>query len=77
MGRQHLVLRHILPDPFGNGKRQKPLYNDLLGTRTFVGSETKCCTCATAVFAPWLKHLHSQLRNICPRGRGRDAASLS
>lgn len=38
MGRQRTVLRHIHPDPFGNGKRQKPLYNDLLGTRTFVGS---------------------------------------
>lgn len=76
-GRRRTVLWHILPDPFGNGKRQKPLYNDLLGTRTFVGSETKCYACATDVFGPRLKRLHSQPRNIFPGGRGRDAASLS
>lgn len=42
-----------------------------------MGSETKCCACATDVFGPRLKRLHSQPRNICPGGRGRDAASLS
>lgn len=77
MGRQPMVLRHIIPDPFGNGKRQKPLSNDLLGTRTLVGSETKCCTCATDVFGPQLKHLRPQPGNIRPRGRGKDTASLS
>lgn len=77
MGRRPMVLRHILLDPFGNGKRQKTLSYDLLGTRTLVGSETKSCTCATDVFGPRLKCLHPQPRNICPKGRGKDAASLS
>lgn len=59
------ALRHTLPDPASNGERQKPLRNDLLGTRTSVGSETKrCCACATDVSGPWPRHLHSQPESV-------------
>lgn len=42
--------------------------NDLLGTGTFMGSDTKCCACTTDVSGPWLRHLWSQPRSVGPWG---------